>query len=283
MNEFELRVNGKLHRFGGPSAFSELTPRQAVGLARIRAGIADQPGLAVAALRLLYGVKPRQLRPLLDVDWLHRQGLSAEDRYWTLAQGAELLATMGWVGEIDAEALFIVNRFRVSDFRFGGPRAWLDRLRFPTRYVGPGHRLEHLSFGQFMWADAAYQNGDLTELAAILFTPNGKPFEAATVEARKRLFEQLDGGLLLVIRDQYEDALHYLGRCFRRVFPRADPSLTPKKRKPQSAGWVEVSLSMAQLDVTKIPAIETTNLYLALKTLDRQLQQAEDLDNLRQK
>lgn len=282
MNQFELHVNGQLRRFCGPSTWSELSPRQAVGLARLRVGLAHEPGLAIAALTMLYGVKATQLRWLMDEAFLRYHGIDGDELELTLGMGAELLSTLQWVGEADPQARFVVNRFRVNDYRFGTPMVLLKRILQRTTYHGPSDGLGSLTFGEFMWADAAYRRGDSVELAAILYRPSGQVFDKAGVQKRTKAFGNLDAGLVATITRQYEDSLRYLARCFPHVFPQSatpESKKTPANRK--SAGWLDISLAMAQLDVTKIPGIESTNLYLALKALDRQLQQAEERSTAR--
>lgn len=279
MNQLELTINGKRYRYCGPSTYAELSPRQAVGLARLRTNLRNEPGMQIAALKLIYGIGRRQLRWLFDEPYLRYHGLEGEELTLTLAQGAALLQTINWVYDPDTTARTLIPSFRLFDYRFGSVRVLLSRLLYLRRYKGPTDGLGSLTFGEFMWADAAYRSGNHARLVAILYRPWGEGWDADRVEARAERFRSLDSGLVAAIVRQYEDALRYLARVFPAVFPRTDPG-GPKAKASKSAasGWLDVSIAMAKMDVTKIGDIERTNLYLALRTLNQQIRQAEELE-----
>ncbi|QIP16822.1 hypothetical protein G8759_31355 [Spirosoma aureum] len=277
MNTIELHIRGKRHRFSGPSGWAELTAHQAVSLMRLRAQIAQRAETAFAALDLLYGLKKRHQRWVFDARFLRRKGVPEEQIVLILEQGQSLLDTLLWIGEPDKKASFPVHSFRRFDFHFGTPYIWLSRLLTRQRYVGPLAGLVEISFGEFMFADRAFRAKDLPQLAAILYRPKAETFDKHTAEHRAILFADLDPALLALISQNFADTLDFLSRHFRRVF--AEPLSTGTVSKAgKSAGWLDIAINMAKLDVTKIGQIEQTNLYLALKVLDEQIRQAEELE-----
>jgi hypothetical protein len=279
MNTIELYIRGKRKVFSGPSCWAELTPRQAVGVARLKASAADQPELLFAGLRLLYGMKPSHQRWLFDRLFLLRKKLSAEQIEKALLQGQSLLDTLLWLGEPDPEARFMVQRFRRLDFHYGRPGILLRRLIDFRRYYGPADAMTESSFGEFMFAEAAFSTGNRALLAAVLYRPKGEVFSRQRVDARLKRFTGLDAGLLGCIEQNYLDTKRRLQRRFPNVFPAhlSESSSTPAApAKPTN--WLEIAIGLAKLDPTKIPDIEKQNLYLVLKVLDEQIRQADELD-----
>lgn len=284
MNRFDLRIRGKQHTFTGPSCWAELSPKQLTALMRLRAQVGEEPGMLFPVLTLLYGMKVRQLRWLFDESFLLRQGFSEENVQLTLQQGHALLETLGWIGRNEGLAAFPIRRFRRYDFHFGTPRIWLKRCLNRKRYRAPGEALENATFAEFMCADKAYKDKNWPLLAAVLYRPNmpvargldpRQVFEPQLADARATAFAELDPALLDAIAAGYEDTLRTLQRVFVNVFQTADEN----DAKAKVAGnWLDVAVGMAKLDVTKIREIEQTNLYLALKVLDRQIREADEMD-----
>lgn len=245
---------------------------------RFRNQVQQQPETLFVVLRLLYGMKPRHQRWLYDASFLQRQGVAEDDRELILEQGQNLLDTLNWIGQEDDQATF-PKRFRLYDFQFGSPLVLLRRCAFRTMYKGPGEGLRDCSFEEFMFADKAYRDGDLPRLAAILYRPRVHdervPLDRSQVEARTRLFGRLDPALLERIAFSYSCTLSLLQRIFKYVFLKSQPSDVDKK---PSGNWLDVAIGMAKLDVTKIREIEQINVYLALKVLNEQSRQAEEME-----
>lgn len=282
MNTFELSIRGQRHRFSGPSCYSELTARQAVGILRLKGLVLQEPHYQFVALKLLYGIKFHQQRWLFDRLFLKARGLSPEDIDRTLSMGQDLLDLLLWIGEPDTRASYPVRRFRLYDFQFGTPRIWLGRLLHWRYYYGPSAGLTELSFGEFMFADQAFRAGDQAALAALLYRPRGEAFDRHSADSRTRLFRRADPALLALIEQNFMDSLQLLARYFTNVFSKSEQTATGQPVKAGSQ-WLQIAINMAKLDVTKIRDIEESNLYLALKVLDEQIRQAEELEQSLQK
>ncbi|GAB3550519.1 hypothetical protein [Spirosoma fluminis] len=291
MNTFELAISPKRNAgyrlpFSGPSSWKELTDAQQVALMRIRNQVSTKHEVLFAALRMLYGMKKRHQRWLFDDTFLRYKGLSDEDRALTLQQGISLLDTLSWIAEDDADAVF-VKRFRRYSFQFGSPLVLVKRCFNRTLYVGPGEGLRDCTFEEFMYADKAFKDNNWPRLAAVLYRPRAAgsaeriPLDTKQIEKREALFTSLDPALLERIAFSHACTLMLLQRAFRFVFPKNQSSEEPtagKSNKKSSDTWLDVAIGMAKHDVTKIPEIEKTNVYLALKVLNDQIRQAEEMD-----
>jgi hypothetical protein len=284
MNTLELYIKGKLHRFSGPSCWSELSDQQAVSLMRLRAQVQKKPETLFVAIKLLYGMNHRQQQWLFDEQFLRRKKLDEDSVLLTLEMGQQLLDSLDWIGLDDSSASFPTS-FRLYDYQFGTPLVWLKRLLHKQRYAGPMAALSSCTFEEFMFADKAFREGKLALVAAILYRPvqvdtphNPQPLDRDGIEARARLFARLDTALLERIAFAYGSTLLLLQRSFGLVFPQKTESDTAAKKSKKTGNWLDVAIGMAKLDVTKVALVEKTNLYLALKVLNEQLWQAEEME-----
>ncbi|QIP14749.1 hypothetical protein G8759_20070 [Spirosoma aureum] len=284
MNTLELYIKGKLHRFSGPSSWSELSNQQAVSLMRLRAQVQTKPETLFVAIKLLYGMNHRQQQWLFDERFLRRKKLDEESILLTLDMGQQLLDSLDWIGQDDSAASFPAS-FQLYDYQFGTPRIWLKRLLHKQRYAGPKAALSSCTFAEFMFADKAFREGKLALMAAILYRPvlidapeEPQPLDRDGIEARARLFARLDAALLERIAFAYGSTLLLLQRSFGLVFPQKTESDTTAKKSKKAGNWLDVAIGMAKLDVTKVALVEKTNLYLALKVLNEQLWQAEEME-----
>lgn len=297
MNTIQLTISSGRHyksiQLTAPSKWAELSPAQAVSSMRFRNRVETELASVFPLLQLLYGIKPAQQTWLFDERFLRRKGIDSEQRSRALQAGQALIDTIRWVGTEEPDSTFLVPVFRLDSFKYGSLRVLLSRLLRRKEYFTPADGLGNCSFGEFMYADQAYRKGDKARLAAVLCRPAGKaqlardirePFDASDIEARTVLFSQLEPALLDLIYAHYEGCLRDLQKAFTSVFPKAtesDPA-TPAKTNT-SARWLEVAISMAKLDVTKIAQIEQVNLYLALKVLEEQIRQADAMDEQMEK
>lgn len=298
MTTIELRISGAGHahawRFSGPSGWDELSPRQAVVLMRFRERINGDLTLLFPVLELLYGLKLSQQRWLFDERFLVKKGLSGPERQHALGCGQALIDTLEWVGLSEPGDCFLVPSFRLLDFQYGSARVLLGRSLHQAYYHGPLAGLASSSFGEFMHAENAYKANNLALLAAILYRPvradaaglskdadRRQEFSADQVDDRAELFTQIDPALAQLIAHQFAASKQTLLRIFPRVFSQPADEEQTKQKKPAStspAGWLDVAIGLAKLDVTKIALIEQTNLYLALKVLDEQIRQADEME-----
>lgn len=293
MTRFELTINGRRLSFSGPSKWALLSPAQAVALMRFREQVRANPAVIFPALQLLYGFKQRHMQWLFDERFLRRKGLSEADRELALGYGQAIIDTIRWTGETEPNGEFLVPHFRVLDFHFGSLSVLAKRTIYHQLYYAPATDLENCSFGEFMRAEQSYQAGDLVGLTAVLYRPTPTKLRNGTAEdilvgmdtlemkRRESLFARLEPALLSLIAMQYVACQWELQRCFPHVFLKKE---TLEERNDQkSAGkkggtWLDVAINMAKLDVTKVGEIERVNVYLALKTLDEQIRQADELE-----
>lgn len=286
MHTFQLTLPGsdKPRTFSGPSNWDELSPTQAVALMRFRSRVAGQLAVVFPVLDLLYGFKPKQLRWLFDERFLKKSGIDQPQQLRALELGQALINALRWSGQTQPGPAFLVPCFRRFSFRYGTLSVLLNRLLHSRRFYAPEESLANLSFEEFMYAEKAYRDQDFALLAAILYRPKKRrqriAFDNETVNQRAAWFSELEPALLALIVLQYEACQQYLQKCFPLVFPKKiTPETSTQKADKPAGNWLEIAISMAKLDVTKIRQIEQTNLYLALKVLDEQIRQAQELED----
>lgn len=286
MNTFGLSIKGRLRNYAGPSCWKELTDRQSVVVMRVRTQVAQDRSCLFPLLKILYGMPFGVQRWLFDDIYLRRKGLEWDEIDTTLRKGQLLLDSLNWIGQDDADAVFPV-RFRRYSFQYGSPAVLLRQLINRRRYFGPGPGLENCTFEEFMFADLAFQKRDWAKLAAVLYRPAGslpqdnrEPFDRYQVEARSQQFAALDAALLERIAFGYACTLVRLKKFFPLIFQ------SPTDTQGESAGqkstqkqntWLDVAINMVKLDVTRVAEVEKQNLYLALKVLNEQIRQGEEM------
>ncbi|OIN59815.1 hypothetical protein [Arsenicibacter rosenii] len=269
--------------FTGPSAWHELSAGQRIALMRLRERLSDAPESIFPALTLLFGMKRRHLRWFFDERWLRYKGFDPEEISLLLQQGQSLLELVSFVMRPDEKAGFL-PRFSRYSYRFGTPAVLIGRLFRRQVWCGPAPAMTDATFGELMFADRAYRAADNATLTAILYRPakNGVrgPFDPDGADKRAAIFRSLDPAIHAAVRHSFESTIAVLARAFPHVFSPAEG----EKNQP-SAGWLDVALSMAKYDPTRIREYEQTNLYLTLRALDMQLradqQQQKELEKLR--
>ncbi|GAB3958154.1 hypothetical protein GCM10028805_51930 [Spirosoma harenae] len=293
MNSLELTIKtgqARHHhwRFSGPSAWEELTPRQAIALIRFRERVNDSLEILFVVLQLLYKMTPTQQRWLFDEAFLVRKGIDTPVRHQALRFGQALIDTLDWIGVTTPGPMFLVPSFRLYDFQYGSARVLLRRTLFPTLYYAPAESLSNLTFGEFIYSENAYNAKNWPELAAILYRPGKglftkgidprEAFDEDKVDGRAERFAELDPALLTLIVHHYEASRQVLQQYFEHVFSVGDEPQTTSTPTGKKASWLNVAISLAKLDVTKVEEIKTANLYLALQVLDEQIRQADELE-----
>jgi hypothetical protein len=269
----------------GPSNWQELTDRQSIALTRLRNLPDPKRRYSFIALKLLYGFRMRHQRWLFDINYIRRQGIDPDDQLLLLEQGQNLLKALAWISEADPSATFPA-KFRRFDYQFGTPLTWLKKQLSPQLYVGPDKGLSNGTFAEFMAADKAYQAGDLPLLAAILYRPldasgHRIAFGDRVAKEQSKRFASLEPALLERIGFAFCCTKITLQKYYRLVFPdKMTDELSSEQTpvKSRSGTWLDVVIGMAKFDVTKIEQIEQINLYLALKVLNEQLRQAEEME-----
>lgn len=292
MINLEVWVNNKRRIYHGPTSWDELTPHQAVGLIRVRALLSKsspldgQPTVLFTAIRLLYGIKLTVQRWLFDKRLLFGEGYSDDDITVTLALGQTLLDGLKWIVTENPGAAFLLPSLRFGDFKFGSLSVIFSRFRLRLRYMAPAEALATSTFAEFIEAEKAYSDGDYARLTAILYRPEErrkwtldarKPLDDKSLQIRAALFTRLDPAVVQLIVLHYEATRRFLQSCFPHVFPQMQSDAD--RQKNASGNWLDVAIGMAKLDVTKIDQIEKTNLYLALKVLNEQLKQAQQMQD----
>ncbi|MCX6216491.1 hypothetical protein [Spirosoma sp.] len=277
-------------RFEGPSGWDKLSPAQAVALMRFRYRVAGEPQTIFPVLALIYGFTKEHQRWLFDERFLRRKNIPEETRFQALQYGQALIDSIRWIGESQPGPSFLVSQFSQFSYRYGTPRVLLRRLFDRQRYYAPREGLSSSTFEEFMYAEKAYKDKNFALLTAILYRPATSekqktgdirlPLDKHTVEKRAKRFERLEPALIALVVAHYEACQQNLQRAFPRVFPKQlilEGQQPPKPQK-NAGNWLDVALGLAKLDVTKISQIEQTNLYLALKVLDEQIRQADELE-----
>lgn len=242
-------------RYRGPSAWAELSPKQFLQVIAWQLKLEGAPAGLFALLQLWYRIPYLVLRALDDEQRTRLLGL------------LDFLETLpdGW----------LLPRLRVG---------WQTRL-------GPGDKLRHLTFGAFMFAEAALQAGGanpqtdhLVDLAASIYAPRALPFgpladggrqpyDRQQLKAQIRWAAQLPHPVLMGVWQLY------VGN--RAHFPQVFPHLF----RPATAGsgggatWLDVGLSLARQTgaLGTFNELEKQPVYLALTMLDALIKEADEL------
>ncbi|RYC69748.1 hypothetical protein [Spirosoma sordidisoli] len=243
------------HTFRGPASWDELTPRHFLQLLNWRVKLGGEPAGRWVLLQLWYGIRYRHTR-LLDDD----------QRAWLISY---------------------------LDFLDERPERWMlpclrVRLR---RYIGPGDGLQHLTFAEFMHAEAARkryeadgQPADLAELVAALYRPKARFFETAgdgarTLFDRRTLDTQTADMATLPGAVQLGVLMNYMG-CLDRFPDQFEYLFKPSDQGGQEGGsWLDVGISLARQTgaLGTFAQLEQSNLYLVLTMLDALMKENEQL------
>jgi hypothetical protein len=245
------------HRFSGPGAWSDLTPKWYRQWVRWQRKGAPHVGL-YALLRIWYKLKKKHL-DLLDDD-----------------QRAVLVDT-----------LFSFLSERPSHWMQPRLRVWL------RRYRGPGDRLQHLTFGEFMFAESARSgigetptNEQMAELAAALYRPYQAGAQGERSALDKGAFDRQIKRFSYLSTDTLQGVLiNYYG-CHDQLVARFE-NLYPKTKTESSeegGSWLDVGLNLARQTgaLGTFNQLEQTNVYLVLSVLDSVMrEQAELKENMK--
>ncbi|UHG93434.1 hypothetical protein [Spirosoma oryzicola] len=240
--------------FTGPAGWADITPRHFRQLLNWRIGLDSDPAGRWVLLELWYGIGHKYWHKLSD-----------DNR---------------------------VSLISLLDFLDTRPERWmLPKLRIGKRtYIGPGDGLDFLTFGEFMYAQAARdryrsdgQPEDLAELMASLYRPRAFFFQPSG-EGYRKLFdirehpEQIKRVSIVPVEIQQGVLMNFEG-CLDR-FPTQFPHLFKQSGQGDGGGsWLDVGLSLARQTsaLGTFAQLERSNLFLVLSTLDAIMKENEEL------
>ncbi|MFD1143040.1 hypothetical protein ACFQ4C_18075 [Larkinella insperata] len=258
MHTVKFTIDGQPAQLTGPNTWEEVTPKQWLQWVRWQMGFGGADSAIFLLLQLWYGFTPAMIRRF------------SED------QKVQLLALLDWSNSRP-------SRWMLPNFR----------TRLGRQYVGPGDQLQHLSFGEFIFAEAARSRyldtnirADLVELTAVLYRASAWPWQKK-IDGARTAFDRSTLDSACKALDKLPDAIHqatlinYLG-CVD-VLPTQFPNLfePPKKTSTESGGtWLDVGLNLARQSSVfgTYHQLESTNLYLVLSTLDTMQREAKELE-----
>ncbi|MEZ0485441.1 hypothetical protein [Fibrella aquatica] len=251
MHAFSLRLpDGRLRHYTLPACWEDLTPKQWGQVERVLHRQTEH--YAYALLMLWSGLTLSHLEALTTDQKLH------------------LLELLRWLDT--------------------PPTKWMRgrvRVRF-RRFWGPGDGLENLTFGGFLFAEAAlseYTGGNpesLYDLVAAVdvsrswkFSFDGPPdFNSKLLPKIAGLVKKhWAGSMIAGTHYNYVGARTELIRLFPRIF-------TPSEAGSGSSTWLDVGLSLARQTgaLGTYAQLEQTNVYLVLTTLQALIEEADKLN-----
>lgn len=247
-NSVVITVDGRPHHFLGPGDWADLTPTQYLEWCR---SLNVEAGTGqFALLQRWYGLRYRDVR-LLDDE-----------------QKVQLLAVLDWTHE--------------------RPSRWMiptlgSRLGY---FDGPGDRLAALTFGEFMFAEAARAANLRAELAGALYHPrsNERAFSERGINERGTRFAKLPAEMLEGILINYLGCLDIIGERFRRVFPlpKTGDDEELNLGSDSSSNWLDIALGLARQTgaLGTFQQLQQTNLFLVLPVLEQLLKEQAELQKL---
>lgn len=166
------------------------------------------------------------------------------------------------------------------------PKFWIPTKKGNVAMAGPGDTIKHLTFGEFMMAEArleAWQrNGDqdmLNQLCGVLYRPEDRsrskeqdkriPYSEGTVAYYGDIFRKASVPIKHAILLNYFGASQQLPKMYPHVFPApandTEDTVTVKApKKSVSLSWLNMLFRTAGWDVTRIKATEQTPMHTVL-------------------
>ncbi|GAB2571757.1 hypothetical protein [Spirosoma areae] len=243
-----------LKKFTGPASWDEITPKQFLQFLNWQIRFGGDPSGRFALLQLWYGIRYTTFR-LLDDE-----------------QRLDVLALLDFLDTL--------------------PERWLlPSLKLRARaYIGPGDGLDFLTFGEFMYAQAARDRyretgtaNYLADLAAALYRPKAR-FWQKSGEARRSLFdarthaEQANRMAELPASVQQGILLNFEG-CLAEFPAQFTHLFTRNPGGSEGGSWLDVGLSLARQTgaLGTFADLEKTELFLVLTTLDALMNENAEL------
>lgn len=261
MKTIQLQTNQKTHTYTGPKGWEEVSTAQLfLQLYRLSVIGLTVPAARFIALRLVYRMPERVSKLLFN---------PKQDMERHLLLGSELMNTVRWIWDELPRRRWHLPALRVK---------W-------GRLHGPGDRLKHMTFGQFMFVERYFEStqeegknyaDDMRHLVACLYLPRKTAFDPETVSTRARWMATVPPDQQQAVRMNYLGLRYQLTLDFKEVFcapgdvPSAKPSAT-------QAGWLDVALDLAGEDIRKLHDYETTDLFVMMKVLQKAVLRAREM------
>lgn len=281
MKTIELKFpDGPTLTYQAPSQWTDLTPGQYIrAIATMLHANQTEPAAQWALLPLLIGIKPAQVDALNEV------------------QRVELLMSMDFLFDLDhLPYQCMVPSFSTLEYRRPGVNRKLSRLLGTTLH-GPGDGLQHLTFGEFMYAEQLNlasqtpQGPDtpqyINQLLGTLYRRADRhrrgyddprvPFQSGRLASYGKDFELVDSKVKNALLLNYQGAKAFLPTMYTHVFPPELQDTDPDapRPKPNPAAWLNAGLQLVKLDPIGFENIQKVPLHTALKSLDETLKQDE--------
>jgi len=205
-----------------PTSWDELTERQFLAISRaVDGAIPDYRFLSI-----LSGIKEKLLRKLTPFS------------LFKLSEGIEFVGTAG-----NVHSNFIIREIRGTDF------------------ISPKPKLDSLTFGQFIFADAYYSNWmgtkdekQLNNLVATLYLLPGEKFSSDTIVDRIWTLANVDSDIRKAIAFNYGLILMWLQKCYPLIFRETDNSNADRRDainrvSTSRSGWLTLFESMVADDL----------------------------------
>lgn len=263
MNTIQLTVAGQLKTYKGVSSWEEVTSRkQYIRLTRLVYLGELVPAVKFAALRVIYGINPKNVRELFSSRDFSRlnEGSTITVAEYNALTGQRLMDTTNWIW-----ATLPHDQWHFPALRI-----------FHKRFTGPASGLSDMTFGQFIFVDRYYSTihkdaehyaEHLKLFVSALFLPKGKPFMMDNISRNATWVKFLKPKTQEAILHNYTGLRNSLVRTFPEIFE-ADPNAKPDKvLKKSSSGWLDVAMSLAGDDLAKLHTYEENNLWLVMKVI----------------
>lgn len=202
-----------------PTSWDDLTERQFIAISRTVDGY--EPDFRF--MSILTGIKESLLKKLPPFSLLK------------LTEGIEFIGKAGTI-----HSRFIIRELGGTDF------------------IAPKPKLNSMSFGQFIFADAYYSDWmiskdvkQLNNLVATLYLLPGEKFDSDTISSRVWTIVNIDLDIRKAIAFNYGLILTWLKGCYPLIFQDSDRNAEPGL-KPGSAsqtGWLKLFESMVADDL----------------------------------
>lgn len=277
MNKIEIVIDGKTHKFSGPSSYSEVPEKMIMPLLELVRKAAKTKGLILAIPAMIYGI-PEQIWRIFFHSRAHYRyiALDAPEEEDALTDlGIQILDTVKWV------------------FTETPPATWLKKSITIGKdvYFSPADRLANITYGEFVLSQT-YIHRDLAKLCALLYRKgkNNKPFSKSDARCPFEQENVADDAAVFSSSD-LESFRHYVFwnyhgclEAMSRGFPHAletkknagdnQVKAVPSSKNP----FMEATFALAEEDPRRYNDLLKENVYVVLKILDDRIKRNKEME-----
>lgn len=259
--KIEITVGKKKYQFSGPKNWNETEPACYAKVFEVGQKLQEKPHALFLLPQVLYRIPVEVLQFLYDRNAMRTVGVKDEqEQEQVLMQGNALLRIAQMFTESAAPSLWKVEKLKAS--------------YIGKNFYGPGDGLAMLTFEEFWFAEAAYDDDDVDRLISILYRKDQyrkQEFSQEITDATMAALKNLPVLTKEMIMFNYQGCRLAFAKRYKYVFPKSQQKEDAPKPKKQKGGWLKVAIGMAGESSVEFDALRKLNVVVALQMLDNRL------------